>query len=318
MKALTIEAFGGPDLMKLKERPAPEAGSGEIRIKIKAAGLNPVDWKIREGYLKDVFPHHFPIVLGWDCAGVIDQVGEGVSAYKEGDEVMAYCRKDFVRDGSFAEYIVVEARHVAPRPAALSFEKAAALPLAGLTAWQALFDAGQLKSGETVMVHAAAGGVGHLAVQLAKNAGATVIGTASPGKHALLRDLGVDYPLDYAAPDMRGQVLEITGGRGADIVFDCIGGEALEKTPELLSERGRSITIAGFDQVEPLRERGVPLESIFVAPDPEELKALGDQVDAGTLRVEVEAVYPLDAFADAFAKLEDGHVTGKLVFLMDS
>lgn len=300
--------------MNLEESAAPEAGAGEVRVRVRAAALNPVDWKIREGYLKEVFTHEFPVTLGWDCAGVIDQVGAGVEAWNVGDEVMAYCRKDWIRDGSFADFITLDPLHLAPKPGGVSFELASALPLAGLTAWQALFEAGKVRSGESVLVHAAAGGVGHLAVQLAKEAGATVIGTASPGKHALLRDLGVDFPLDYAAGDLRGQVREVTDGRGADFVFDCIGGAALDETPGLVPENGRAITIAGFDQVEKLRAEGLDLDSIFVAPDPEQLRGLGRRVEEGRLRVELEAVYELERFGDAFRKLEDGHVTGKLAF----
>lgn len=313
MKALAIDEFGGPEKMQLRDFPLPEAKSGELRIKINASALNPVDWKIREGYLKDAFPHHFPVILGWDCAGVVDQVGDGVEEFKEGDPVLAYCRKEQVGAGTFASHIVVQPQHCAHRPDNLPEPQAAALPLAGLTAWQALFDAGKLQAGETVLVHAAAGGVGHLAVQLAKNAGARVIGTASQKNHDFLKSLGVDHPVDYSAGDMKQQVLDIAGN-GVDFVFDCIGGPALDESPALLNDNGRIITITGFDRVEDYKAQGVNMDWVFVAPNSEELTKLAELASQNKLKIEVANSFPIDSFKEAFVTLEDGHVRGKLVF----
>ena len=159
MKAIAITEFGGRDKLQLMELPLPEAGRNEILVRVRAAGVNPVDWKIREGYLKDLFPHRFPVILGWDAAGTVITVGQEVHSFKEGDEIFAYCRKPLVQNGAYAEYIVLEEEHAALKPKNSSFEQAASIPLAGLTAYQALFDAARLQPGETVLIHAAAGGV---------------------------------------------------------------------------------------------------------------------------------------------------------------
>ncbi len=315
MKALVLEKFGDPSVMKVTERPEPRPGEGELRVRVRAAALNPVDWKIREGWLKEAFPHEFPITLGWDCAGVVDEIGEGVSGFQVGDEVMAYGRKEVIRDGTLAEWIVLEPRHVAKKPPELSFETAAAVPLAGLTAWQALFDAGGLAAGQTVLVHAAAGGVGHFAVQLAKAAGAAVIGTASPGNHDFLRSLGVDHPVDYASADLADEVRDLSGG-GADLVFDCIGGEALAASADFLASGGRIISIVDSAQVETLLANGVAAGWIFVEPNSDQLARLARKAVSGEMKVEIAEAFDLEDFRDAFAKLEAGHTRGKLVVRM--
>ncbi len=315
MKALVIHSFGGPETVAFDEIPVPQPGRGEVRVRVRAAALNPVDWKIRDGYLKDMFPHHFPVTLGWDCAGVVDAVGEGVEGFADGDAVLAYCRKDYVRDGSLAESIVLEPRHLAHKPEELSFEAAAALPLAGLTAWQALFDAGKLEKGETVLVHAAAGGVGHFAAQLAKSAGAVVLGTASVPNHGFLRSLGVDHPVDYRGdlvPNVRAAAPD-----GADLVFDCVGGEALERSPECLAADGRIVSIVDPGKIEELSGKGVRAEWVFVAPHAEQLAELAGRVVRGEMKVEVSSVRSWKDYAAAFKDLEAGHTRGKIVLRID-
>ncbi len=315
MKALVIHSFGGPEAVAFDEIPVPEPGRGEVRVRVRAAALNPVDWKIRDGYLKDMFPHHFPVTLGWDCAGVVDAVGGGVTGFKEGDAVLAYCRKEFVRDGALAESIVLEPRHLAHKPEGLSFEAAAALPLAGLTAWQALFDAGKLNKGGTVLVHAAAGGVGHLAVQLAKSAGAVVLGTASVPNHDFLRSLGVDHPVDYRGdllPNVRAAVPD-----GVDLAFDCIGGEALERSPECLGPEGRIVSIVDPGKIEAFAGKGIRAEWVFVAPNAEQLSELAGRAARGDLKVEVSALRSWKEYAEAFKSLEAGHTRGKIVLRID-
>ncbi|MCC5804960.1 MAG: NADP-dependent oxidoreductase [Opitutales bacterium] len=315
MKAIVIHSFGGPEAVVFDEIPVPGPGHGEVRVRIEAAALNPVDWKIRDGYLKDMFPHHFPVTLGWDCAGVVDAVGKGVTGFKEGDAVLAYCRKDFVRDGSLAEFIVLEPRHLAHKPDGLSFESAAALPLAGLTAWQALFDAGKLKKGETVLVHAAAGGVGHFAVQLAKSAGAVVLGTASVPNHDFLRSLGVDHPVDYVGdfvPNARAAAPD-----GVDLAFDCVGGEALECSPKCLAADGRIVSIVDPGTIEEFAGMGIRAEWVFVAPHAEQLAELAGRAARGDLKVEVSSVRSWKDYAEAFKALEEGHTRGKIVLRID-
>ena len=190
MKAVTLHRFGGPEVLALEHVPDPPLGPDAVLVAVRAAGVNPVDWKIREGYLTGRFPHHTPVIPGWDAAGVVAAVGPAVTGFAVGDEVMAYARKDTIEYGTYAELVTVADHATAHKPAALSFAQAAALPLAGLTALQAL-TALEVGTDDTVLVHAAAGGVGHLAVQLASSLGArTVIGTASPRNHDFVRALG--------------------------------------------------------------------------------------------------------------------------------
>ena len=197
MKAIVIDAFGGPDRLRAAEVPTPKASAGEVVIELACTSVNPVDWKIREGMLSGLFPHTFPLILGWDAAGTVSDTGEAVNEFSVGDRVYAYCRKPTVQWGTYAEYVAVPASAVAAMPANLSFAEAAAIPLVGLTSWQVLFDAANLRAGQTVLIHAGAGGLGSIAIQLAKNAGATVFTTASAANHEYVRSLGADHVIDY-------------------------------------------------------------------------------------------------------------------------
>ena len=195
MKVVCIYGYGGPEVLSYEDAPRPHPGPGEVLVRVHAAGINPVDWKIRQGELKEMLTYMFPLILGWDVSGVIESVGTGTTRLKVGDEV--FSRPDIAQDGAYAEYIVIKESEVALKPKSLDHIHAAALPLAGLTGWQSLFIAAGLTAGQRVLIHAAAGGVGHLAVQLAKWKGAYVIGTASEKNHAFLRELGVDQIIDY-------------------------------------------------------------------------------------------------------------------------
>jgi len=197
MKAVRIHQYGGPEVLQYEEAPRPKPQPGEVLIRVHAAGVNPIDWKVREGHLQDFFPHTFPLILGWDLSGVVEQVGAGPAAvgrFKIGDEV--YSLPDPLRDGAYSEYIAVRESEVALKPKSLHHGHAAAVPLAALTAWQALFDTAKLEPGQRVLIHAAAGGVGHFAVQLAKWKDAHVIATASSKNHSVLRELGADETID--------------------------------------------------------------------------------------------------------------------------
>jgi len=195
MKAIRIHGYGDVDTLSYEDAPMPEPGPADIRVRVHAAAVNPVDWKIRAGYLAAMIPYQMPLTLGWDVSGVVDKLGTDVTDVSVGEAV--YSRPDITRDGSYAEYMVVRASEVAAKPETLSHNEAAAVPLAGLTAWQALFDHAQLKKGERVLIHAGAGGVGSFAIQFAKWAGAYVIATASSANEALIRDLGADEFVDY-------------------------------------------------------------------------------------------------------------------------
>ena len=215
MRAVCIYAYGGPKVLVYEDAPCPQARDGEVLIRVHAAGINPVDWKIREGRFNDMIPTTFPRVLGWDVSGVVESVGRGVSRLAVGDEV--FSRPDNSRDGAYAEYIVVAEFEVARKPKSIDHVHAAALPYAGLTAWQSLFDAAGLSAGQRVLIHGAAGGVGHLAVQLAKWKGAHVIGTASERNHDFLRKLGVDQVIEYPEERFEEAVEPV------DVVLDTIG-----------------------------------------------------------------------------------------------
>ena len=317
MKAIAIQEFGGRDTLQLMDVPVPDVGPHDVLIRVKAAGVNPVDWKIREGLLREVLPHAFPIILGWDVAGVVHQVGSKVSDHHVGDAVYAYCRLPLVQRGAYAEYIDLPADHVAKKPTTLSFVQAASVPLSALTAYQSLFDAGGLQRGETVLVHAAAGGVGGFAVQLAKQHGATVIGTASPHNHDYLRDLGVDRVIDYTTQDVR-RVIREWYPAGLDFIYDCVGGEVLKQSVEILNPTGRLVTIAERDHAQTMKAQGINVQFVFVTPNVRQLEALTTMADQGQLQTHVSGTFPLEAAAQAHEILEARHVKGKLVLTLEA
>lgn len=307
-----IEKFGGPEQLKELDVPEPKVGPDFVLIRIEAAGINPVDHKIRAGNLDGAFPHFFPVVPGWDAAGVVEQVGPAVRDFAEGDRVYAYCRKHFVGEGTYAQFVAVPEDFVAPAPASLDALHAGALPLAGLTAWQALVDAAGVKDGETVLVQGAAGGVGGFAVQIAKARGAHVIGTASAAKHDHLRELGVDDPIPYAEADVAEAVRELRPD-GVDVAFDLFGGEPLEQALDAVRDGGRIVSIADPLQDERYRARGIEPTYVFVRPSGVQLAELGRLADEGALAVHLERAFPLTEAAAAHELLEEGHVTGKIV-----
>jgi NADPH:quinone reductase-like Zn-dependent oxidoreductase len=230
MKAIRIHNYGGPEVLQYEDAPSSKPAPGEVLIRVHAAGVNPADWKVREGHFRQLVQHKFPLILGWDLSGVIEEVGPGVSKFKKGDEV--FSKPDGSRDGAYAEYVVVRESEVALKPKSLHHVYAAAVPLAGITAWQALFDVGQLKRGQRVLIHGGSGGVGHFAVQFAKWKGAHVIATASTKNQQLLQEIGVDQPIDYTTQRFE----QIT--RNVDVVLDTIGGDTQERSRKVLKKRG--------------------------------------------------------------------------------
>jgi NADPH:quinone reductase-like Zn-dependent oxidoreductase len=255
MKAIRIHAYGGPEFLVYEDAPRPQPEKGEVLIRVHAAGVNPVDWKIREGYLKDMLHRSLPLVPGWDVSGVVETVGPGVTRLKKGNEV--YSRPDIARDGAYAEYIVVRESEVALKPKTIDHIHAAAIPLAGLTAWQSLFDAGKLMTGQKVLIHAAAGGVGSMAVQLAKWKGAYVVGTASEHNHDFLRDLGADEIIDYTKTRFEDAVHD------TDMVFDTIGGDTRKRSWQVLKKGGILVSIISPPSVEEANIHGVLQSCVF-------------------------------------------------------
>jgi NADPH:quinone reductase-like Zn-dependent oxidoreductase len=305
VRAIGIHEFGGRDKLQLLELPEPKVPPDFVKIQIRAAGVNPVDWKIREGRSEPRFPVVFPVVPGWDAAGIVAEVGPAVTEFAPGDEVYAYCRKHFLGEGTYAEYVSVPDTYVARKPESLSFEQAAAIPLASLTAYQALFLAAGLTAGERVLVSAAAGGVGSFAVQLAVDAGVEVIGVASEPHRDRVLELGAYEVIDRSR-DVVEAVHEFVP-EGVDVVFDLYGDERLG---EAVRDGGRLVSIAAPPSY---RERGVVPTYVFVRPDGELLEELAAMADDGRLVVDLAEVLPLEQAARAQELSEGGHVRGKLV-----
>ncbi|MCC6272616.1 MAG: NADP-dependent oxidoreductase [Deltaproteobacteria bacterium] len=311
MKAVGIQRFGGREVLEILELPKPQPGPHEVLVQIRAAGVNPVDWKIREGLLEGRLPHAFPIVLGWDAAGVVEAVGEKVHYAKPGDAVFAYCRKDVIQDGTYAEYVVLRHPHLALKPRNLSFEEAASVPLAALTAYQALFEGIKLKAGDKVLIQAGAGGVGGFAIQMAKDAGAYILTTSSARHHDYLRGLGVDEIVDYTQTPFVAAVRR-AHPEGLDAVFDTVGGQTQLDSAEALKPGGRLTSILALKE-DFFRHRGLEPAYVFVRPDTDQLSRIKDMIEAGRLKVKLAAVFPLQDAAQAQERIEDGHTEGKIV-----
>jgi NADPH2:quinone reductase len=304
MKAVEYQKFGGADVLRVVDRPEPHVGPDTVLVKVVAASLNPVDYKIREGYLQGLIDTHLPAVPAWDVAGVVVKPGLDTPELVAGDEILAYARKDVVSDGTLAEYVAVPVRTAAKKPAGLSFEEAAALPLAGLTALQTVRRSG-LGAGSTVLVHAAAGGVGSIAVQLAVHAGARVVGTASAGNHDYLRSIGAE-PIAYG--DGLVDAARAVAPEGFDVILDYVGGQAIDTARDLLRPGG---TVVSITDARARDELGG--QYVWVRPDPEGLAELADLAARGVVRVEIAETFDLDHAADAYRALETGHTRGKIV-----
>lgn len=307
-----VREFGGRDRLEVLDVPEPKVGADVVLIRVRAAGVNPVDWKIREGRLDPAWPHVFPVVPGWDVAGTVERVGPAVTTVAPGDDVFAYCRKHFVGEGAYAELVTVPETSVARKPRALDFEQAGAMPLCALTAYQALFGAAGLVAGETVLVQAAAGGVGSFAVQLAADAGADVIGTASERNHEYVLGLGAVEAVDYGERDVVAAAREIVPD-GVDVVLDLFGGEALRRSVDAVRDEGRIVSIGQPPTDDVFRQRGIEALYVFVRPNAEELAELADLVDENRLSVHLDGAVPLEDAARAHELIEAGHVRGKLV-----
>jgi len=304
MRAVRIHNYGGPEQIKLENIAIPKPAAGEVLIKVHAAGVNPIDWKVREGYLAEVIPHTLPLTLGWDFSGEVAAVGQNVEKWHVGDAV--YARPDLSKNGAYAEYITVSADEIAAKPKTLSWQKSAAVPLVTLTAWQALNDIGQMKQGDRVLIHAGAGGVGIAAIQLAKQAGATVYTTASTQNVEFLKSLGADEVIDYTQQDF-------TTLADLDIVFDTMGGEVLEKSWATLKKGGCLISIAEVPNENLAAKHEVKANFCFVQANSGQLSEISNLIDSGDITIEVDSVFPLDHIAQAHEKSESGHTRGKIV-----
>jgi NADPH:quinone reductase-like Zn-dependent oxidoreductase len=308
MRAIAVNGWGGREVLELLDVEPPPVAPDGVLVRIRAASLNPVDYKVREGKLAGGFPHHFPVILGWDAAGEVEQVGPAVTWFRPGDRVYGYCRRHELEYGTYAEFTTVPEGFLAHMPEGLSFEEAAALPLAALVSHQSLEMLG-LRGGESLFLTGGAGGVGHIAIQLALARGARVIATGSPGSHDFIRELGAE-PVDYNDPDLPSRVRELTDGGGADAAFDLFGGDGQEQAFASLRPGGRLVSIA----TPPEKRDHIETGYIFVRPSGYDLgEHITPLVNDGGLRPHISKTYPLEDAAAAHEQLEDGHVRGKLV-----
>lgn len=306
MRAASYESFGGAEVLTVGERPDPPVGPDTVLVRATATSVNPVDWKIREGYLQGAYPHHLPIIPGWDVAGVVEAVGPAVrTGLQVGDEVWGYVRRDDIAAGTAAELVPAPERTLARKPDSLSFEEAASVPLAGLTAYQALTEALQVGEGDRVLVHAASGGVGQFAVQIARSLGAEVIGTASAANHDLVRSLGASEVLDHRAGPIGEQLARVGGP--VDAVLDLVGGEAMADIAEQVADTSRVASVIDAAQMATIGGHYV-----FVRPERAHLDALAALVEQGELRVTVAETFDLDQIADAHRFSQEGSPGGKI------
>jgi NADPH2:quinone reductase len=316
MKAVVFEQFGGSEVLQVADVPQPQPASSEVLIRLQATSVNPVDWKIREGYLANMIPHDFPVIPGWDAAGTIAAVGSDVQQLQMGDPVYAYTRKPRVHGGTYAEYVTVPADAVAPLPSSLTANAASAVPLVALTAWQALFNFAELHTGESVLIHAGAGGVGSFAVQFAKHRGAKVITTAGPSNHGYLKELGADHVVDYTAGEVVAAVRAVYPD-GVNVVLDAAGGDALVQSWEILAPAGRLVSIVDTPDAARAERQGVKAGFVFVSPNGAQLRDIGALIDAGSVRIPHLTTRSVREAAAAQDDNRAGHTRGKVVLTID-
>jgi NADPH:quinone reductase-like Zn-dependent oxidoreductase len=314
MRAIAEERFGGP--IAMMDLPVPAIGVGEVLIRVRAAGVNPFDWKVADGALEGERKHGFPLILGFDAAGVVERVGAGVVGIAEGDEVYGYLFKPVVGGGAYAEYVSAPASIVAKKPESVGFAEAAALPTPGLTAMD-LVDAADPGEGETALIVGATGGVGSYAVQLAARRGARVIATARRENEAFVRELGAAETIDHTRDDLVGSVL-VAHPDGIEAIIDVVSDrEALGRIARLAKRGGRVASSVYAADAERLAGRGIRGANVGARPDARRLAELARLVDAGEIFVRLERAFPFVRAPEALEESRTGHVRGKLVLLVD-
>jgi NADPH:quinone reductase-like Zn-dependent oxidoreductase len=306
MKAVRFHTYGAPDVLVYEDVPKPEPAAGEVLVKVHAASINPIDWKIRAGHMRGFRDLPLPFILGWDVSGVIESAGQGVTQWRPGDEV--YGLPDPARNGAYAEYIAVKEGGLARKPKSLDHIHAAAIPLAGLTAWQALFDAGGLQRGQKVLIQAAAGGVGHFGIQFAKIKELYVAGTASGRNQEFLIQLGCDLPINYETTQFEEVIHDV------DAVVESMGGEVRKRSWKVLKKGGILVALIGPPPSdEDAKAYGVRASIIWGQMNRDQLTEIASLADAGLVRPEIAAVFPLRDAARAHLMSQTEHVRGKIV-----
>lgn len=307
MKAIVIESYGSADQLVERDVPKPEITEDQVLVELHATSINPVDWKMREGYLSSMMPFEFPIILGWDAAGIIKEVGANVQDFSVGDKI--FSRPETNPRGTYAEFIAIDKELLAPMPENVSFGEAASIPLVGETAWTALVEMAEIKKGDKVLIHAGAGGVGSVAIQVAKSFGATVASTASGDNEAYLKELGVDTFINYKEEDFESLLSDY------DIVFDTMGGDIQKKSFNVLKKGGSLISITDEPDKELAEEKGIKTGYFFLQPDGKRLAKLGELMTNGKLKATVGETFPFteEGLREAHRLSETHHAKGKIV-----
>lgn len=305
MKTVRIHEYGNADVLRMEEMPVPQIAADELLIRIHAASVNPVDWKEREGYYKDMHMHSLPFTLGQDFSGTVEKVGSSVKGFKVGDDV--YGRPSTDRDGSYAEYIEIKASEVALMPKTITYDEAATIPVAGTTAWETLINRAKIQKGQRVLILGASGGVGSMAVQIAKNRGCFVIGTTSNVNLDFVKNLGANEVIDYNSPDFTERLRDI------DCVLDTVGGEHQEKAFKVLKRGGILVSIASKPNQEMANRYGVRCEYAFIGPNAHILNELRNLIEMGQLHPVVDKVFSLDEAKQAQNYSQSGKARGKIV-----
>lgn len=309
MRASYFEEFGELDQIKTGTLERPEAGEGEVLVRVRAAGVNPVDAAVARGMLQQAIPAKFPAVPGWDLAGEVKERGHAARRFDEGDEVYAYARRPTVQHGTFAEYVALPECYLARRPQTITMTEAGGIPLVGLTAYQALFQAGDLSEGDTLLILGASGGVGTLAIQLAKTAGATVIGVAGKRNQAYMKELGADETIDYAAGNV-GEAIRAAVREDIDFIFHCSRGDSLDQSIDTLKSGGQLVSITNS---QPGVRDDIRFEYVFVEPNARQLKHLQELVDENSIKIPVSKTFGLEDTGKAIREIESLHTRGKTV-----
>jgi NADPH2:quinone reductase len=319
MKAMTLKSFGGPESFELLEVPIPIPQAGQVLVRVHATSINPLDYQVRRGDYRDYVS--LPAITGHDVSGVVEAVGAGVTLFAPGDEVW-YTSQIFDGSGTYAEYHVANESIIGRKPTSLSHLEAASLSLVGGTVWEALVERAALKSGESVLIHGGAGGVGHIAIQVAKAIGARVLTTVREANFEFARSVGADVVIDYKEEDYVSAVSRETDGRGVDVVFDTVGGDTLSRSPDVLAQLGRVVSIVDIAQPQNLIEawgKNASYHFVFTRQNRGKLDELSTLVERGQLRPHVGAIYALSDISQAHALLQtpNNGVRGKIAIAVD-
>lgn len=309
MQASYFSEFGALDQIETGSLEKPEPGEAEVLVRVKAAGVNPVDAAVARGMLNEVIPAVFPAIPGWDMAGVVEECGYAARRFQQGDEVYAYARRPTVQHGTFAEYVAIPESYLAHRPQQLSMQASGGIPLVGLTAYQSLFQFGNLQEGQTLLILGGSGGVGTMAIQLAKARGADVIGVAGSSNQEYMSELGADATIDYSAGNVGEQVREIASG-GIDFILHCSRGDSLEQSVGTLKSGGQLISITNRTPDIP---DDIKFEYVFVEPNATQLKDIQELADKGQLKMPISETYPLEKVGQALKEIESLHTRGKKI-----